>query len=64
MPLFIPHPQRLLVPPIRLPEPQLANASVKLRIKTNNKSFLFSIRKWITNLQHFMIKIITTFERF
>jgi hypothetical protein len=64
MPLFIPQPQRLLEPPILLPELQLEIASVKMTIKEINKSFCFTIRKWITNLRYFVFKIITTFKQY
>jgi hypothetical protein len=43
MPLFIPQPQRLLVPPILFPELQLDIAIVINTIKKINKIFSFPI---------------------
>jgi len=44
MPLFTPHPQRLLVPPILLPELQPTIISAKKIITKNNKTLLSFIR--------------------
>jgi len=43
MPLFIPHPQRLLVPPILFPELQPEIAIVRTTIKKTDITFSFSI---------------------